>query len=282
MEALEEREVTIAPVPEGGKRRVAIIFPAQLSTLEDYEDLSKAILAVTDGQVLSYPAPLARVSWPVGLIPSFFSRHYLTGDLKPSETLKFYFKKVDRAIERSLLENAGGGEVEFVLVGHSIGGWVARAWLSGWANAAVKARVITLVTLGSPHNPPPVGSLFEKFDQTRGLLKFINQNYPGAYEEHVRYGSVIGGQISGAFPSLDAEKTLAFGSYLALAGEGSVPGDGIIPIVTSQLEGAEQVTIEGECRHSNFVPSPIGKSVKVPVQWYGSQGVIQQWASFLS
>jgi hypothetical protein len=48
----------------------------------------------------------------------------------------------------------------------------------------VKAQVGALVTLGSPHNPPPANSSVAKFDQTRGLLKYI-----GAVD--FIYGSVI-------------------------------------------------------------------------------------------
>ena len=40
---------------------------------------------------------------------------------------------------------------------HTTAGWIARAWLSEWATPAVKARVRKLVSLGSPHNPPPSG-----------------------------------------------------------------------------------------------------------------------------
>lgn len=41
-------------------------------------------------------------------------------------------------------------------------------------------RVRALVTLGSPHNPPPQGSAVASIDQTRGLLTYINNNFPGS------------------------------------------------------------------------------------------------------
>ena len=97
-------------------KRVAIIFPAQLGTENDYEELSLSLLQKLN--LPAYTAPLSRLDWPIGLIPSFFSRDYLEGTLTP-KTLSFYFAKVDEAVSKALLENP---EAELVLVAHSIGG----------------------------------------------------------------------------------------------------------------------------------------------------------------
>ena len=43
--------------------------------------------------------------------------------------------------------------------------------------------------LGTPHAEPPEG-LLRKIDQTRGLLKYVNSNYPGAAHPEMRYLSV--------------------------------------------------------------------------------------------
>lgn len=40
-------------------------------------------------------------------------------------------------------------------------------------------RVRKVVSLGSPHNPPPSESAMAKIDQTRGLLRYITENFPG-------------------------------------------------------------------------------------------------------
>jgi hypothetical protein len=40
-------------------------------------------------------------------------------------------------------------------------------------------RVKKLITLGSPHNPPPEDKAVAKIDQTRGLLKYITEKFPG-------------------------------------------------------------------------------------------------------
>ena len=260
-------------------QRVAIIFPAQLSTAEDYEELSASIEKLSFNGIRCYAAPLSRIDWPAGLLPSFFSKEYFVGALKPVETLAFYLKRIDEAVALALNDH-GDKDVEISLVGHSIGGWIARAWLSEWCAPAVRDKVRSVVTLGSPHNPPPSDSLFAKFDQTRGLLSHINSNYPGAYESNVKYTSVIGSEVTGDLNIFKTENLLAYVSYLFLCGEGPAGGDGIIPVATSQLPGATDVVLDG-VRHSNFVPT-IQKSLKLPVKWYGSSDVVEQWIDCLN
>ena len=259
-------------------QRVAIIFPAQLSTAEDYEELSASVEKLSSDGIRCYAAPLSRIDWPAGLLPSFFSKDYFVGTLKPVETLAFYLKKIDEAVALALNDNMDK-DVEFTLIGHSIGGWIARAWLSEWCDPAVREKVRSVVTLGSPHNPPPSDSLFAKFDQTRGLLSHINSNYPGAFEKNIKYTSVIGSEVTGDLNIFKTESLLAYVSYLFLCGEGPAGGDGIIPVATSQLPGAKDIILDG-VRHSNFVPT-IQKSLKLPVKWYGSSDVVEQWIGCL-
>ena len=117
-------------------------------------------------------------------------------------------------------------------------------------------------------------------DQTRGLLSYINEKFPGAYESNVKYTSVISKDITGGISGTDLEKLLAFVSYSALLGKGKeVAGDGIIPVETAFLQNAKNIIVgerEEVCRHSNFVPSPLN-SIKLPFNWYGSNEVVKQW-----
>ena len=39
-------------------------------------------------------------------------------------------------------------------------------------------KICSLVTLGTPHNPPPADSPVAALDQTRGLLTYINEKFP--------------------------------------------------------------------------------------------------------
>jgi hypothetical protein len=45
----------------------------------------------------------------------------------------------------------------------------------------IMLRVKVLVTLGSPHAPPPANTAYSTIDQTRGLLTYISENYPGIH-----------------------------------------------------------------------------------------------------
>jgi pimeloyl-ACP methyl ester carboxylesterase len=145
------------------------------------------------------------------------------------KTLAFYFKKVDIAVARALADNP---TAEVVLLAHSIGGWIARAWLSEWAPEDVKTRVKKLVTLGSPHLPPPAGTTAAQVDQTRGLLTYVNANFPGAYESGVEYVSVIGAGVTGRVAwgagglARGVESLVAYSSYAVLSGSGEQAGDG--------------------------------------------------------
>jgi hypothetical protein len=51
--------------------------------------------------------------------------------------------------------------------------------------------VAALVTLGSPHLPPPRG-VPGVIDQTRGLLYHVEETAPGAFHEEVKYVCIAG------------------------------------------------------------------------------------------
>ena len=66
-------------------------------------------------------------------------------------------------------------------------------------------------------------------------------------------------------------------SYLPLCGDAFVEGDGITPVACAHLEGAEQRDVEAY--HIAFVPGLGARLLGTP--WYGSPGIIDQWADFL-
>lgn len=254
-------------------QRVAVLLPSQLGTKRDYDEFRKDF--ERESGMKMYITPLERLDWPKGLVGSFFTKEFLEGRLLPRQTLSFYFKRVDEAVAAALAENPGA---EIVLLSHSIGGWVARAWLSEWASPDIKARVRVLVSLGSPHNPPPSDSQAAKVDQTRGLLSYITDNFPGAFEDKVRYVSVIGRTVKGELSTAGSgERLLAYASYGALCGEATSEGDGIIPTATAFLAGAENIIVD-TARHSNFIPTPFKRAIFIPgAVWYGSPEVLREW-----
>ena len=296
-----------------GAKKVVVVFPAQLGAADDYAELCQGLRDAVG--VPAYVAPLAWLDWPVGLIPSFFSQDYLQGTLKP-KTLAFYFDKVDVAVRQALEENPSA---EIVLLAHSIGGWIARAWLSEWAAPDVKKRVKKLVTLGSPHNPPPAGTTASKIDQTRGLLTYVNENFPGSYEKGVQYVSVIGSAVTGrtavAANALaeSVESLVAYSSYSVLSGDTKEqPGDGTYVCVsairrchTRTHNIFSSLSLPFRCRQRGLpgiIPVSVaalqgatlvvlpdtkhsnylptpGKSIKVPLRWYGD--ALGEWQQYL-
>lgn len=62
---------------------VALLFPAQLGTEQDYDELAQTIIEQSEGKVSrAVTVPLTRLSWPIGLLPSFLSPDYIQGTLR--------------------------------------------------------------------------------------------------------------------------------------------------------------------------------------------------------
>lgn len=156
------------------------------------------------------------------------------------------------------------------LIGHSAGGWLARIYLgekpyritpNGMEQVwHARPSIHTLITLGTPH------SSLERW--TRQNLEFVNQTYPGAfYAAEVNYVCVAGQAIWG---DRRPGQWFAYNSYKITCGNGHCWGDGITPIVSAHLAGANNLIIEG----ATHAPKP-GKL------WYGSPGLLDQWVSYL-
>lgn len=173
---------------------------------------------------------------------------------------------IDATVQR-LRQETGSTQVN--LIGHSAGGWLARIYLGekpyGVSPNGIEtvwhARpwVQTLVTLGTPHTS------LERW--TRRNLEFVNQTYPGAfYAGDVRYVCVAGKAILGD----RRRQWFAYNSYKITCGTGDCWGDGITPIVSAHLAGADNVIIEG----ATHAPKP-GRL------WYGSASLLEQWVNYL-
>lgn len=193
-------------------------------------------------------------------------------------------------IKASVLEMCQDDEeTAVILVAHSAGGWLARASLGICQAAAVEnevamdkttgsevtvdlkeidvfGRIAGLVTLGSPHIPPPV----EVMDMTRGALRWTETFYPGAYHvDNLFYLTVIGEAIRGVQQDRQSPRnagSFAYDSYRGVCGDGATTGDGVVPLCAGHLEGATQLTLPG-----------VLHSINAPAAWYGSEPVIDQW-----
>ncbi|HEY9663835.1 MAG TPA: lipase, partial [Allocoleopsis sp.] len=119
--------------------------------------------------------------------------------------------------------------------------------------------VSTLVTLGTPH--------VSQERWTKRNLDFVKTHYPGAFYPQVRYVCVAGKAICG-----DRWRNwFTYSSYELTCGQGNCWGDGITPIESAHLDGAENIVLDNAF-HS---PRP-GR------QWYGTPEVVKSWATYLA
>ena len=259
-----------------------VILPGLGNASSDYASFAAALRLRGAPSVVT--APVARPDWlrnAAGLV----KKEYWTGKLTPLPTTAWYCERIEAAVAQALAES--GGE-KVALVAHSAGGWLARTWLLERAGALTSTA--SLVTLGSPHSPPPPDSGLP--DQTRGILTWVSENTPGAFHPELSYTTVAGRFLKGApllgkkegtsdaAPVSLAARLAGFG-YEAVCGRPDVWGDSITPVESAHLEGARQVTLEG------VFHGPLGASADDPEGgeadkntrfWYGSACVIDSWA----
>ncbi|KAJ8606281.1 hypothetical protein CTAYLR_010314 [Chrysophaeum taylorii] len=266
-------------VPQLRCRPDVIICPAQFGVPKDYDSLREQLLARGHERVVV--APLRRFDW-LRIVPSIATTEFWTSKLEPTPTLEFYYQALDEAFET--LENS---DRDVALVGHSIGGWICRAYIGERGK-----RVSSVVTLGTPHNPPPASTAI---DQTRGLLDYVNANFKLVDGATCVVGnSTTAGSLEDllAKPLWDSAKNrsplleslVALPSYAVLAATLDpfrVRGDGLIPIDAALLPGCESIVID-DCHHSGFIPTALD-SIVLPstYEWYGSPDKVSVWADAL-
>lgn len=287
-----------APTSLSVRQKIPVVLcPAQFGTAEDYDELKVNLEA--RGFVL-YPAPLSRLDW-LRIVPSTLTKEFFTAELRPKKTLGFFYEALDQALAQ--VDAEFGPEEPVAFLGHSIGGWVARSYIGEVLGPDVaQQRVRSLVTLGTPHQPPPEDSPVAILDQTRGLLTYINEKFPAGYPLNSSVVTCVAGCGTKTPPSMDEmmdglgekvwnqtqnrstllEEVVALASYLPLSGSTfGVEGDGLIPVDTALMEGCGSVVLD-DCNHADFVPTP-GESIRLPksYQWYGSDGFLDAWVKFL-
>ena len=210
-----------------------------------------------DVQVL----PVNRLDWLRVFINGLFDIQFWLGRAEATNpAFRWYLERVGAAIDA-----AANDEKNVLLVCHSAGGWLARAALGYQVVQNTTSRVCGLVSLGSPHVPPPV----DRMDMTRGALRATHTKFPGTFHNQTMfYVTVAGDAIQGIPPNKEEERSsagflgppsateFAFNSYEAVCGEGTAIGDGVVPISHAHLDGATQLTLQG-IFHSINVSTPI-------------------------
>ncbi|KAL1195492.1 hypothetical protein V5N11_030763 [Cardamine amara subsp. amara] len=281
------------------KHRPAVILPGLGNNSGDYKKLE-----VTLGEygVPTMVADVSRLDWfrnAAGLVDPAYWR----GTLSPRPVLDWYLNRIDDAVREANDLAQGQG---LSLIGHSAGGWLARVYMEEYGNSDISL----LLTLGTPHLPPPRGQP-GVIDQTRGLLYYVEDNCAKAvYTPELRYVCIAGRYIRGAplvdnaDAEVDSEVTIGIDSgeaiselaiasnkksgssgpslrarfvgqgYKQVCGRADVWGDGVVPEVSAHLEGALNVSFDG------VYHSPVG-SDDTTRPWYGSPVIVKDWIHHL-
>jgi hypothetical protein len=220
-----------------------LILGGFLITPEAYAGMAVAIEAAT-GQ-------------PVAVVPASRGDWLLT-----SWTLG-WTRLLDRgqALLRHLAAASPTGQVN--LVGHSSGGVMLRLLLGdepfGGRVYGQRKLVQCLVTLGSPHQAI----------RATALRQLVDRLYPGAlFKEELAYLAVAGAiepqQLRPRARRLTAR------SYGAINNDPTSRGDGLVPLSSALLAGAEPLVLEG-----------VGHGGWFAERWYGSVEVLPQWVPWL-
>ncbi len=198
-----------------------VIMGGFLSQPSDYLNW-KTILSRPPYNRRVFIADIGRVAWA------------LTRD----DNFKPQLDALQAAVERA--RRATGADRVWI-VAHSAGGRVARLWLGEKPYAGVKwdgqRYTAGLISLGSPY--------LTKEPWAVKSAAFVNQNYPGAFYEHITYVAAIGKSVFGRSNG-SIEERFAFNSYgIQVPGKGSQWGDGVITVEGAQIPGAENHVFEG-------------------------------------
>lgn len=291
----------------GATERISVLVcPAQFCVPVDYDPLYANLKELESQDKLSKSigafrvAPLPRTEW-IKVARQLPTKAFLEGRLPVLETLGWYFDAIDQAMADILAEE--GPDAKISIVGHSIGGWVARAYLGGLSKSSTAAhrlavnQVASLVTIGTPHASPD-GALV---DQTRGLLQAI-ANTPSCLPRALRDRGidttcVCSDALAGKLLTTNVEELIAVASYLPLLGKFDATGDGIVPIDLAFMEEPARRVIVRNCeltklpvRHAHIVPTPwnlwdgYASSIQLPKERFPSYiapGVLSQWAQYI-
>ncbi|KAK7409743.1 hypothetical protein VNO78_00023 [Psophocarpus tetragonolobus] len=261
------------PVLCSSNYRPAVILPGLGNNSGDYERL-KETLKEKYG-VEAVVAKVSRVDW-LRNAAGLMDPNYWRGSLEPRPVLDWYMERVQHAVEQAK-DKDKDKDKEVSLIGHSAGGWLARLYMQEYG----VSHVSLLLTLGTPHLPPPPAP--GVIDQTRGLLHYVQQNCSNpVYTPQLKYVCIASRYIKGArlFGNSNPEATPTFRArivgqgYKQVCGQADVWGDGVVPQVSAHLEGALNICLHG------VYHSPVGAD-DATRPWYGSPHVLDQWVQHL-
>uniref|UniRef100_A0A7S2SI00 GPI inositol-deacylase n=1 Tax=Eucampia antarctica TaxID=49252 RepID=A0A7S2SI00_9STRA len=286
---------------EKNEKTAVLLCPAQFCVPADYEVLMSLLKKENPSISTCKVTPLPRTEW-IKVAKQLPTKPFLDASLSCYKTLDWYFDAMEQALSQIFAEE--GNDVKICIVGHSIGGWVARAYLGGLSGSSTavyrlaQKQISSFITLGTPHSSPDSALV----DQTRGLLKEVERSSSCSSQALADRGidlTCVGSSgLSGKIFTSDLEEIVAATSYFPLIGSigENVRGDGIIPEDLAFMEEpARRITIEkcyetgSPVRHAHVLPTPWnlwdGEAPSIPLPddfvWYGSNSVVGEWSKFI-
>lgn len=206
----------------------------------NYRRMAKALAELSGAEVRV--VPLTPPDWVLGRVRGYGQMVF----------------EVASAVDRALLESEAD---RAVLVGVSAGGILARAYVGGdppygGRRHSGHRRVSHLITLGTPHNVPEGGGL--------AAISEVNALFPGALHPGISYLSVAGAAVHGAASGRARRR------YERFVEDGRVEGDGLVPVPSALLPGAEALVLE-DLYHGRLHAGFGGR-------WYGSdRATVERW-----
>jgi len=216
----------------------------------DYRGMGKLLAKVSQRRV--FIANINRLSWVVGGITDY----------------SLLVERAHKAVMHALQETDAQ---KVILVGHSAGGLVGRAYLGDKAilpNRQVyhgHERVSHLVMLGSPLRAVPNAK-----HPGMAQVTWLEEHYPGGYyAAQVKYLTVSGRRIEGKLNGTLRERE-AFTNYNFVCGKGDQWGDGVVPASLSRFDDVPHLEIDDLGHSPNWG------------RWFGNdEGSIRQWWHYL-
>lgn len=298
----ESSETSTKEAPPHNRRVSVLLCPAQFCVPADYGEFFENLKSTRTGLSeigTCRVASLPRTEW-IKVARQLPTKNFLDATLSAQETLGWYFTGIEKALQE--IYSIEGSDANVCIIGHSIGGWVARGYLGGLAGTSTavfgltKQQCSSLVTIGTPHSSPEEALV----DQTRGLLREIEETPSCSPQALVDLGvdvTCVGSSgIGGNFLTTNLEEFVAASSYLPLMGRLGMKGDGIVPLELAFMESPATKVVVDECsltgapvRHSHVVPTPwnlvdgFAPSLKLPDDFvsYVSEGVLPQWSKYI-
>ena len=231
-------------VASASSKPAVVVLPGLGNCTEDYDAFASEL------ELRGFSATVAAVGRPDWLrnAAGLTQLAYWQGTLKPRPTVDWYLSRIADAVAAAK-EKSGADRV--ALVAHSAGGWMSRVYMQDFGVDDIRC----VVTLGSPLNAVPK-DVPGVVDQTRGILTYVEANCAKPTELGVPVTCLAGKWLLGVETlggAGDAAGFLVGQGYKQVCGSAEAWGDGITPVATAHLDGADNVTLEGCAPHPSLI-----------------------------